>query len=409
MEIRIDFVPILASMKTLFISFVLGIVYSQAIAQTIPKNLLIYYGYPSLINGANGNLTNAATTFKQYQYVVLGEGLEQTGHDDHANTQTIITNIKSNVKVFGYIWLGRHIAGRTPWTNAEVRDRVNLWKTMGVHGIFLDDYGYAQNVTRARQDSAVRYIHAQGLSVFVNTADIEEVFGNAVHANNPSQMPSPIDNRDFYLWESYVVIGGKYYGMYLTFSEWEYWRVKSDNLRAYQTTSGFKIMSITTPDFNGTFDANKWNFTWYSAWLQGHEATGWGEKNYSASSPAANSAPFRTRPSIASPGSVFLSGVQNTGNEFFRWTDTGKIWADTTTKTAGFTLPVLCQSMASGVWTNAAIWSCGHVPYPFDDVLIKTPHVVSVTSSMGEIRCRNFSIQRGATFTATGNFKADRR
>lgn len=398
---------ILASMKALFVCLILGIVCNQATAQTIPKNLLIYYGYPSLINGAAENLTTASITFRQYQYVVLGDSLEQLSHKDHVKTQTIISNIKNTVTVFGYIWLRKHLANRTPVTNADVRTRIDLWKAMGVQGIFLDDYGYQQKVTRSRQDSAVTYIHAQGLKAFVNTGDIDEVCSNAYNAlYHPNSLPTPINSNDFYLWESYVVLLGQ---LYHTSNDWEYWRVKSHKPRTYQNIRGFKIMSITTPTPTGTFNTSQWNFTWYAAWLQGHEATAWGEANYSASNPAANSAPFRARPSIANSGTVFLSGVQNVGNEFFRWTDTGKIGADTTTKTTGFTLPVLCQSTASGPWTNANIWSCGHVPYPFDDVLIKTPHIVTVTPAMGEIRCRNFSIQRGVTFSATGNFKADRR
>lgn len=388
----------------------LGMVFGDSLAQTLPKNLLIYYGYPSLINGAAGDLMAASNTFMQYQYVVLGEGLEQSGHGDHINTKTIIANIKSNVKVFGYIWLGRHIAGRTPWTNAEIRTHVDLWKAMGVQGIFLDDYGYAQNVTRARQDSAVRYIHAQGLNAFVNTGDIEEVFGSTINqVYNPIGMGSPVDYRDFYLWESYVVINGRFYGKYLTFSEWEFWRVKSENLRAYQNSLAFKTMSITTPDFNGTFNANQWNFTWYTAWLQGHEATGWGEGNYSASAPSANLAPFRARPTIANPGTQFLTGIQSTENQFFRLTDTGKIWADTTSKTAGFIPPVVCQSTASGLWNNAAIWSCGHVPYPYDDVLIKTPHIIAVTPALGKVQCRKLEIQRGAVFNGMGVFEVINR
>lgn len=378
----------------------LCLICSSALAQTLPKKLLIYYGYPSLINGAAGNLVTASNTFRQYEYVVLGAGLEASSHGDHANTSTIINNIKSQVKVFGYVWLGRHLSNPTPWTNNQIRQRIDLWKAMGVQGIFLDDYGYSEKVSRARQDSAVRYIHAQGLSAFVNTGNIEEVFSSAVNPTyNPTGMVTPIDNRDFYLWESYVVINGRYYGMYMSFSEWEYWRVKSENLRIYQNNLGFKITSITTPDFSGTFDANKWSFTWYAAWLQGHEATGWGEANYSATAPAANTAPLRARPSIANPGTQFISTVQNTGNQFFRLTNTGKVWADTTTKTAGFTGPTLCQTTASGFWSNPAIWSCGHVPYVFDDVLIKSPHVVTTTPAMGKVQCRNFEVQRGAVFT----------
>src|SRR5438046_6630578 len=45
-------------------------------AATTPARLAIYYGYPSLVNGANGDLEKAARVFSAYDVVVLGDGLE---------------------------------------------------------------------------------------------------------------------------------------------------------------------------------------------------------------------------------------------------------------------------------------------------------------------------------------------
>ena len=47
--------------------------------------LLIYYGFPSLINGAGGVVATAAADFGQYDHVVLGAGLEDPGHGDGVN------------------------------------------------------------------------------------------------------------------------------------------------------------------------------------------------------------------------------------------------------------------------------------------------------------------------------------
>lgn len=208
-------------------------------------------------------------------------------------------------------------------------------------------------------------------------------------------MVTPLENRDFYLWESYEGIVGLYYGMYLTFSEWQYWRVKSNQLRAYQTPSVSKLcLSPPLMLLNGSLLG-----MWHG--LQGHEATGLGKANYSATSSAANAAPFRSRLSVVNPGTQYTTGVQYTGNQFFRLTNMSKIWADTTLKTAGFTGSTLCQTTALGLWSNPAIWSCGHVPYVFDDVLIKTPHVISITPAMGKVQCPNFEVQRGAVFTVS--------
>lgn len=103
-------------------------------------------------------------------------------------------------------------------------------------------------------------------------------------------MVTPLDNQDFYLWESYEVIVDRY----LTFSEWQYWRVKSNQLRAYQTPSVSK--PCLSPPLMTTEGLMLQNGSLLGMWhgLQGHEATALGEANYSATSPAANAAPFRS-------------------------------------------------------------------------------------------------------------------
>src|SRR5438874_120140 len=42
----------------------------------IPARLAIYYGYPSLVSAANGDVEKAAGVFSKYDVVVLGAGLE---------------------------------------------------------------------------------------------------------------------------------------------------------------------------------------------------------------------------------------------------------------------------------------------------------------------------------------------
>ena len=41
-----------------------------------PFPLAIYYGIPSLVNGAAGDVDRAAETFRAYDVVVFGDGLE---------------------------------------------------------------------------------------------------------------------------------------------------------------------------------------------------------------------------------------------------------------------------------------------------------------------------------------------
>ena len=114
-----------------------------------PGNLLIYYGYPSLVNGANGNLTKAASTLGSYNDVVLGDTLELSSHPDHSNTTKILaSSAMANTKVFGYVDLGvttQNLSIKTMETD------ISDWKTTGATGIFLDDFGYDYNSTRAAE------------------------------------------------------------------------------------------------------------------------------------------------------------------------------------------------------------------------------------------------------------------
>src|SRR5262249_4917486 len=71
-----------------------------------PRTLLVYYAYASGINGTF-SVPGAAAAFGQYNYVVLGDGLEQVTHPDHANTVSILANPQmAGTTVFGYIDLG---------------------------------------------------------------------------------------------------------------------------------------------------------------------------------------------------------------------------------------------------------------------------------------------------------------
>ena len=81
---------------------------------------------------------------------------------------------------YGYVCLG-DIPGSAPekklLSARELRERIALWKRMGVAGVFLDEAGYDwPGVDRERQNMAVRYIHELGLSAFPNAFYPEELF-----------------------------------------------------------------------------------------------------------------------------------------------------------------------------------------------------------------------------------------
>src|SRR6266705_5777236 len=88
-------------------------------AATTPARLAIYYGYPSLFNGANGDVEKAASVFSAYDVVILGDGLEfpdkQSGRfppgdpEEHQKTLRIIAAVRdrrSGTRFYGYVCLG---------------------------------------------------------------------------------------------------------------------------------------------------------------------------------------------------------------------------------------------------------------------------------------------------------------
>ena len=60
----------------------------------VALSLSIYYGWPSLVNSAFGDVDAAAAEFAKFDAVVFGATLEEVTHLDHDNTAEIIRQLK---------------------------------------------------------------------------------------------------------------------------------------------------------------------------------------------------------------------------------------------------------------------------------------------------------------------------
>lgn len=97
----------------------------------VPKYLAIYYGWPSLVEKSEGDLTKASNWFQQFDLIVFGDGIWKTTHGDHLNTKIITQNlITHNKKVFGYVDLG---VSTENLTETEMQEAVNGWSAMGTN------------------------------------------------------------------------------------------------------------------------------------------------------------------------------------------------------------------------------------------------------------------------------------
>lgn len=293
-----------------------------------PKTLLIYYAWPSVINGAS-SVAGATAEFGQYDYVVLGDGLQEPDHPDHQNTAEIIRGVQSlGTFVLGYIPIG---TVNPNLSMEEIERRVDRWNDIGADGILLDQFGYDYQTSRLRQNTVVDYVHSQGMLVAANALYPEDVFDSDAHpVFNPSGAPTHLNLLDYYLYEGHQIDLDDY-------EEVAAWQPKANALASYQQAIGFKILSVTTTNMDdpAAYDEDKFFYAWHSALMYGHAATGWGEFGYSAAGASNAQAPFRVRPSV-DPGAVFTGPVVDASPVFTRQMNLGVVFVDTSTHTAGF-------------------------------------------------------------------------
>jgi hypothetical protein len=293
-----------------------------------PKTLLVYYGFPSTINGAT-SVAAAAQEFAGYDYVLWGAGLEDPTHPDHANAVAIFNDeAASQTRFFGYVDVGV-LTGNLPMS--EIQARITRWQTFGVSAIQLDNFGYDFGTTRVRQNAAVDFAHALGLDVLVNAFRPADAFGSITNTQfNPTGAAPRLGASDFYFSESYGVRLGQ-------FEDAVSWRARSDTLEAFRARLGFRILSTTTTatDDPAAYDEAAFYYAWHAALLYGHEATGWGEYAYCAGGVSSDRAPYRARPTL-DPGNTFTGSVKHSGSLNSRLTDGGRLDVDSATHQYSF-------------------------------------------------------------------------
>jgi hypothetical protein len=338
-------------------------------AQPPPASLAIYYGYPSLVNGAKGDVEQAGAAFSVYDVVVFGDGLEFPDHQpsriapgdpaEHHKVAQIIAAMKRRnpkIRVFGYVPLGdyQHL------TEEQIQERIRLWKPMGVAGIFLDegsfDFGI---VTRERQNKAVDYVHQQGLYAFMNGYFPDHIFGleneplySKGKNKNPNHAAPLLDKRDLYLIESFQIREGAY-------DDPVQWQERMKKLLDYRTRYGTQLFAITTIG-KQPFDAQKLNYGWWSAWLNDLDGFGWGESNFSASD---NSLPDHRCVMDASVGGRFnkVGGIGTDKTRFWRRTDGAVVVLDTRNHTVNLVKSIAAPGAGKALGTarEGTALACG--------------------------------------------------
>ncbi len=248
-----------------------------------PLRLAIYYGYPSLVNGAAGDLAVALSQMARYDVLVLGDGLEfatdeggHAGHEEYVFTTRLVRQLSRTPRqpsIFGYIDLGR----TQGLPAADILDRIDRWAEMGVEGVFLDEAGYDFGVTRARQNMAVRAAHARNLRVCFNAYRPEDVFGlaavpiNDAGGGNPEGASPLLSERDALLLESFALSNGDAEPIARL-------ERRVDEAIVGRRRFGSQIFAVATGDDEPALA----HYGWWLASVFGLDAYGWSAPGYGA-------------------------------------------------------------------------------------------------------------------------------
>ncbi|MFE6745954.1 hypothetical protein ACFVGM_08895 [Kitasatospora purpeofusca] len=180
-----------------------------------PHRLLVFYAPPISITtvgvpvGPN-TVEHSALILTGWDHVVLGAGLQDQASPHHASTTAIIQRMRAlnpRTRVYGYIDLGMVGASAHGYSMTTLKSMVDEWFATGAHGIFLDQAGYAYQVTRARLNELLDYVHTKSdtSGAIVNDFDADSVMGATVDpAMNPSGAVTHMGPRDAYLLESWA-------------------------------------------------------------------------------------------------------------------------------------------------------------------------------------------------------------
>jgi hypothetical protein len=160
---------------------------SVAAASVTPKRLAVYYGYPSLVEGAAGSISHAVAVFSSYDVIVFGDGLELGASATDPTLQAEAPRVAEIIQrlhvrprkpaIYGYITLGRS----QQLDDAEIVRRVDAWRGLGVDGIFFDEAGRESGVNARRRTAAIRAVHERGLSALVTAANVDDLFDRAAN------------------------------------------------------------------------------------------------------------------------------------------------------------------------------------------------------------------------------------
>lgn len=140
-----------------------------------PGPLAVFYGWPSLVNGAGGDPSRAAEQFAGFEAVVFGDATPTVAGDPRG--AAVARRLRGRCRVLGYLSLGVG-PGQPGWAPAAIRRRLALWAEWGAGGMLLDCAGRDFGVAADRLALAVAAVHQLEMDVAVNAWDPDDLLAS---------------------------------------------------------------------------------------------------------------------------------------------------------------------------------------------------------------------------------------
>lgn len=298
-----------------------------------PMDLLFYYGWLNSFNYGTNQWNNekVAQDFAKYSLVIFGDGIQNPGHGDYANTQIIIPRVRAlnnNAQVFGYVTVNQSLA--------NFKTKVDQWDNLHVNGIFMDEAGYDYGTTRSGLNERIDYVRTKTYAnvCFVNCWNMDHIIGinndpsypNSTY--NPNLVASHLTANDWYLLESFPVNTAAYGGGgYESKFEWAVRAVKADG---HRYTYGIKLAAVSVINNSNSKGQSLFNFSFVSATMWNLDAHGSSDTNYGSSSATVT---MWSRPRTEGLGREWVASpaVQvdvGDSDKYYRYVDYGRMILD---------------------------------------------------------------------------------
>jgi len=157
---------------------------SAAAAPKRLQRISTYYSWWSYVNGLSpATAEEAAAWYGNYDHLIAPDGTCDPRHEDHVAFKAIIAVMNAkypDTKVWGYITITRDQTGMT-YTDKTAQQKMDQWKACGIHGIFMDEYGYDYGTPvandRTRQNELLDYCHSIGMYAVMNAWEPDQAMG----------------------------------------------------------------------------------------------------------------------------------------------------------------------------------------------------------------------------------------